>query len=218
MAWGLGYRICEYLLIKNDKFTKSFIIYFISMFISSWVGAKLLFLLVTRDVRNIALESNFWLGGGFVFLGGLLLSALVTWIFISKLKIISKEQLLVSVPAIALAHGVGRLGCFLAGCCFGVDTHGHFFEFERYPVQLFEAFGLFSLGVILFKRSKRNNFRFNGASYLLAYGSLRFALEFMRGDYIRGVYSYGLSTSQTISIFMILIGIIWYAKEIKRSL
>ena len=107
-----------------------------------------------------------------------------------------------------MGHGIGRIGCFLAGCCYGSETdsliavsfHGH----ERYPVQLIEASGLFILYFFsrnLLKRKMKVKAIY---LYLIGYSFLRFGNEFLRGDEIRGLYS-GLATSQWISLAIILI-------------
>lgn len=217
MSWGLAYRLCEYLLKVNDKFTKGFLIYFFSIFVFSWVGAKLLFLLVTKEVHHMALESSFWLGGGFVFLGGFIFATILTLFAVYILRMIKWDQIEIVLPSLAFSHALGRVGCFLAGCCYGKEIHFHEFPFERYPVQLMESAGLIILGIFLWKNTKNKKWKLNPSYYLVGYGSLRFCLEFLRGDIIRGIYTLGISTSQIVSIFMIIAGMFLIMKS-KRSL
>jgi phosphatidylglycerol:prolipoprotein diacylglycerol transferase len=129
---------------------------------------------------------------------------------------------------LALAQAVGRLGCFSAGCCFGVDAPGSwcavtFHSVEAaartgvkvgvplVPVQLFQAGAdLAVAGVLtwLWRRGLRPGLVF--AWYLVLYGLDRFVLEFWRGDVARGVWFGGaLSTSQLLSVAAVLAGSIW---------
>lgn len=117
---------------------------------------------------------------------------------------------MMTVP-FAVFHCIGRVGCFLAGCCYGRVTDGIFgvafpdvpeaeiFHGGQsvYPTQLFEAVGLAALAAVLhFKR----NGKFE--TYMIAYAVLRFALEFLRGDN-RGGDIFGLSPSQATAFFAV---------------
>src|SRR4029077_2882507 len=92
-------------------------------------------------------------------------------------------------PVAALAHGIGRIGCFFNGCCYGLRTDSIFgvrFPGEPYanlPTQLYEAAGLFFISGFLFYFSSKP--RRTGRVflvYILFYAVLRFFLEFLRGD------------------------------------
>ncbi len=92
-------------------------------------------------------------------------------------------------PIAALAHGIGRVGCFFNGCCYGLRTDsflGIHFPGEPYanlPTQLYEALGLFILSGFLFYFSSKP--RREGRvflAYLGLYAILRFMIEFLRGD------------------------------------
>ena len=115
------------------------------------------------------------------------------------------------VPALALVAALGRVGCFCAGCCYGVECVSPvsvvFPETSlaappgvpRLPVQLFEAavqLALF-LALLWFTAGPRRA-RFAAEFYLACYCPARFLLEFFRGDDARGAL-WGLSTSQWLS-------------------
>ena len=123
------------------------------------------------------------------------------------------------MPSVALAQGFGRIGCFLAGCCYGKETEsaiGIVFHDSAYapndvsllPTQLISSglnFLHFFLLIWLTKKKKGDG-QIAGL-YLVLYSVGRFILEFFRGDLIRG--SVGeLSTSQFIAIFVCLAGIL----------
>lgn len=190
-------------------------------------GAKILYLITVfpsflKDLssfsENPALFINQYLSGGMVFYGGLigaLIGACIAaHVFNRKLS----DLYALLVPSIALMAGFGRIGCFCEGCCYGkptdlpigiVFTHSPVAPngIRLLPVQLMEAgfdfFLFFLLAYITRKENKPDVLVF----YLLVYAGWRFIIEFFRGDVIRGSWG-GLSTSQWISMGMILVLII----------
>lgn len=107
-------------------------------------------------------------------------------------------------------HSIGRVGCFLSGCCYGHQHNGLFsvhypvdgVYINVYPVQLFEAATEMLIGVVLLSIRFRHEGNYTRL-YLTLYAVTRFLLEFIRGDSIRGIW-FGLSTSQWISIAILL--------------
>jgi phosphatidylglycerol:prolipoprotein diacylglycerol transferase len=100
-------------------------------------------------------------------------------------------------PYIALAQGLGRIGCFLNGCCYG--TGGM-------PVQIYSSLLLFVIFMILMLWQKVR--RFTGEiflAYCVLYSFKRFGMEFLRGDN-PGVL-FGLTLSQAISLAVISIAL-----------
>lgn len=170
--------------------------------------------------------------GGMVFYGGLIGSFVSIGIF-RKLKIaenLRKTNIMdLYAVVVPLFHVFGRIGCFLAGCCYGIESSFGFLvngnEFSpgingvrRFPTPLLEAgcnliIFLVLLGLYQKGRAKDKLLYL----YLLIYPVVRFGLEFLRGDEIRG-FLFGLSTSQWISIGLILFaGISLIAKPRSRS-
>ena len=206
IGWGVAYQIFFSHLDQLPRWKAQLL--FWGIFVSAWVGAKLLFYATYKEVnRDFLGELSFWTGGGFVFYGGFLAATCFVLIF-NKLNKISFSQLWFLLPALAIGHGTGRIGCFLAGCCFGKPTelfwgvfmHGHY----RHPTQLIEAIGLFALGFYLLYSQKEKRSLFS--SYLMGYGLLRLIVEALRGDSVRG--SWGILTpSQWISLGLLVAGI-----------
>ncbi len=160
------------------------------------------------------------LGSGYVFYGGLIGALLGYKLYCKIFKLDTLKLLNVIVPCVPLVHAFGRIGCFLGGCCYGIEYHGPFaihfppniFVEElnlvpRFPVQPLEAILNFILFIILYliARKKREDGLLLGL-YLIIYPIIRFSLEFLRGDGIRGKI-FGISTSQYISIVLFFIGI-----------
>ena len=121
----------------------------------------------------------------------------------------------IAPAAITIAHAFGRIGCFLAGCCYGVETDSIFgVQFPHlanpvYPTQLYEAIFLFILSSILFITAMKKRYIHNLSVYLLCYGVFRFCLEFLRGD-ARGELFLNLSPSQGFSIIAVISSVVLY--------
>ena len=201
----------EYSKAINGKYnilgSWNFYFLFICTLISAWFGSKILFILTSNNT-NLNLSLTFFLGGGFVFYGGLLGGLLWLSLF-TKVKP-NIKNISCFLPGVIFAHSVGRIGCFLSGCCFGNFCFLPFID--RWPTQLIESAFLFGLGVFLHKKAK-NDYSNIFSIYLLSYSIFRFFLEFLRGDKVRGVWSIGLSTSQIISIGVFFVGLVVYLKD-----
>ena len=116
------------------------------------------------------------------------------------------------MPSIALAQGIGRIGCLLAGCCYGKETDSFLsitFQNSDFapngvtliPTQIYASLlDFLHFGILLFIARRKKADGEVAACYLLFYSAGRFILEFFRGDLIRGSVGI-LSTSQFISIF-----------------
>lgn len=151
--------------------------------------------------------------GGFVFYGGLI-GALVACCLYSRWRGYAVlEQLDLFAVAVPLFHVFGRVGCFMAGCCYGIEADwGFTFEnslvasangVARVPIQLFEAAGNLLIFVAMFALFTKGALRGRLiAVYGIAYGTLRFVDEFWRGDAYRGLWG-PFSTSQWISLVLI---------------
>jgi len=219
LSWGFAYHYCEN---KSFLTKKQFTWFMLGNFILSWVGSKIFFLLFSAGPKSAEYleSSNFWLGGGFVFYGGLIFCLLFTYLFLKFTKV-PFTSLIHFVPAVAYAHGIGRIGCFLAGCCYGLETN-HFLAVRLHdhlvlPTQLFESALCLFIGKYLEHLIKvKKNFLVL-PTYLLIYGMGRFFLEFLRGDSVRGSFG-GLASSQWVSIFMIVLASFLNLKSLRDNL
>ena len=166
--------------------------------------------------------------GGGVFYGGLIGGITAGWISIRAQKLPADTAADCLAPAIALFHGFARIGCFMAGCCYGVeDEHGITFTSSivesangvpRVPIQLFEAGFEFLLAALLWfllLKVPKSRGRLL-ALYLMIYSVGRFILEFWRGDDYRG-FIFGLSTSQFIGIFVFLSGVMFFISNMSKD-
>ncbi len=160
--------------------------------------------------------------GGQVFYGGLFggIAAGAVYAKAVKLKDFGgyTDIMAVGVP---MFHIFGRMGCFLSGCCYGIES-GFGFTFHnalvesangvnRFPVQLFEAGfnALLAVAMLyLLNKEKFKNRLFMVYMYIYAIG--RFILEFFRGDWYRG-FLLGLSTSQIISAIIFVLFTVYFS-------
>ena len=120
-----------------------------------------------------------------------------------------------AVPSILVAHGFGRLGCLMAGCCHGSVTeawYGIYMHTEAYgyakcvPTQLYEAIFLFIMFALMVLRVKKKK-SYNLPIYMMGYGAWRFFIEFFRSDDRGELLTDALSPSQIIACLMILGGV-----------
>lgn len=153
--------------------------------------------------------------GGMVFYGGLIGGFIAGAIYCRCMKIDTLFYADIYSCAIPLFHAFGRIGCFLGGCCYGIESEWGFMYPDltnegansvcRLPIQLIEAGGDIIICIVLliltYKKLKKGMLIY---LYLLMYSILRFITEFFRGDEIRG-FLFGISTSQWISIMIFIV-------------
>ena len=156
---------------------------------------------------------------GLVFYGGFLggIAALKIYLHYSKPEY-SKSVLDFYAFSVPLFHFFGRIGCFLGGCCYGIESDFGFIAHgnklvplingvRRFPVALLEASLNLIIFIVILYLFKKGKFKEKLIYfYMVLYSVVRFFVEFLRGDEIRGIF-FGLSTSQWISICLFITGV-----------
>lgn len=223
-----AYLTGEYRAKKHGLEAEHIFNYVIWCVIGGFAGAKLLYFIT--DIKDIIANPAeiLKLADGWVVYGGIIGGILSAMLYsrIKKLKFLAYFDLL--IPSVALAQGFGRIGCFLAGCCYGTETDsfiGITFHTSAYapngvsllPTQLISS-GLDFLHfvVLIWFAGRKKADGQVGAMYLVLYSVGRFILEFFRGDLIRGSVGV-LSTSQFISIFTVLAGLLLFMLTGRRG-
>lgn len=198
------------------------------------VGAKILYV-VNEWSYYAAHPSEIFsvatLQAGGVFSGGLLAAFIAATWYVRKHHMPPLGTCDAFAPGLAIGHAIGRLGCFAAGCCYGVETHHWWGVVFRNPLareitgtplgvpleptQLFECAVELANFVFLMWLLKRR--KFDGqvfGAFLFIYGIARFFLEFLRGDPGRGSVFGGIITgTQLIAIGLVLGGgLIWWLR------
>jgi phosphatidylglycerol:prolipoprotein diacylglycerol transferase len=170
-----------------------------------------------------------------VFYGGLIAAIVVCIYQLRKHRLPLWTSGDLFAPGIALGYMVGRLGCLLAGCCYGKPTDvawaitftdpvanlnvGTPLNVPLHPTQLYESLAglVIFLVLVVFERRGR---AFAGRTFwlfVLFYSVSRFVIEFFRGD-DRGMPLEWLSTSQLISLILFPLSLVmlWYLSRPSR--
>ena len=209
---------------KRSKHLSVDLIYAIALvaLIFGFIGAKLLYVIV--ELRAfIDNPMNVLSGSGFVVYGGIVLGTLAVIVYCRIKKVNFLEYFDLLAPSISIAQGFGRLGCLLAGCCYGRETDSIFGiifhdspiapnNIKLIPTQIMSSAGNFTIAImlIIFAQKNKKHGRV-GALYLILYSVGRFIVEFFRNDF-RGTIWF-MSTSQFISIFILLLGLFMFFKK-----
>ena len=208
---------------KSVSYNVSLVVF--SMLLAGLIlGGTWLYAFVTYPFSYIVeclKDFDFSFLSGIVFYGGLI-GGIIGAVIGGKLmrfNILDIEDII--VPVIPLAHAFGRIGCLFAGCCHGIEYNGPFAvrimdyssgrlsDTTYFPVQAVEAIcDVFIMVYLLAYVRKKHKQGDVLCRYLMLYSVMRFCVEFLRGDTIRGI-GIGISTSQWISIG-ILFGVVFY--------
>lgn len=195
------------------------------LLISAVLGARVFHILQhPRSYGSITDIVGIWRGGlsGLAFYGGFLMALAAGIVYLRWKRLSAGKVLDIFAPSLALGVGIGRLGCFLAGCCFGKPTSlpwgitfpenslptlemGH--AEKIHPTQLYSFISLFSIFIILL--ILRKHIKLRGMLFLLSvlmYSIHRFLIDFMR--YYTADERIGkLATSQVMSIIAGIVAI-----------
>ncbi len=204
------------------------------------VGSKLLTALDYPGFYSAGPSQVAWdelLNRGGVFYGGFLFAVAASAVYCWRVGLPGWQMADCVAPGLALAQGLGRIGCFLGGCCWGRPTDSFLgvtftselahkitgvpLHIRLHPTQLYEAaLVLLSIPFLLHLRKSKS---FHGQvmlSYVIFYAVARFFIEFLRGD-PRGYYFHDLlSTSQLIGLLLIPMAgtlMIWLRRQKQGS-
>ncbi|MBV8902609.1 MAG: prolipoprotein diacylglyceryl transferase [Acidobacteriia bacterium] len=203
--------------------------------LSAMLGAKVMMILVdlpyyTQHPAEIFSLSTLQAGG--VFYGGLIAALLVAAWYLHKTKLPGLLTADIFAPGIALGHAIGRLGCFSAGCCWGLPTHlpwavrftdpnsqvpPELLNVPLHPTQLYESFAEFVIFGILYWRIRKPHPAGAIISlYLMLYSTARFIVEFFRYHEQGNLWGGPLDTSQWLSILLFVIGASYFVVAARR--
>lgn len=194
---GLIYNLCIVLLVGGI------------------ISARIFYIGLNWEIfKSDPLETIMLQHGGLVWFGGLIgaLASGLIFMKITRMPLAATCDLF--VPFVALAQGIGRIGCFFNGCCYGKHfDSGVFFPAlgqVLFPSQLLDSLTLLLIFVILRMTpvSKAGGRVF--VFYLILASVQRFFIEFVRGD-IRPFYA-SLSIFQWISVGLFFAGLLLWGK------
>ncbi len=204
---------------------------FIMLVLAGIIGGKL-FLIFEEPSLYLHQPKRLISGSGFVFYGSLLLTIPIMLWYFKKIKVPVLGMLDVMAIVTCIVHGFGRIGCFMAGCCYGIPTDSFLgviftdvkcqaepLNTSLHPTQLYEATLIFIIMTVLWLFKSRKEF--NGQLfllYLMTYAFGRGVLELFRGDIERGFVVEGiLSNSQLISLLVISLSAYFYVKLNRKA-
>ncbi|MGB9612828.1 MAG: prolipoprotein diacylglyceryl transferase [Candidatus Margulisiibacteriota bacterium] len=228
LAFLIGILTSLYFARKEN--IKSEVILDLSFYviISAIIGARLFYILGQWSYYQKNIIEIFMLQrGGLVFLGGFLVAFFAILLYCRVKKINTLKLLDTISPGVILGYAIGRIGCFLNGCCFGLPTKLPWgmifppnslagFQFPNqplHPTQLYASFSMFFaflILVVLYLAKK-----FDGQIFLwgiILYSLYRFLVEFLRYSPIHWL---GLTPSQwLVAVFFVAagLGLIYYSK------
>ncbi len=211
--------LCSFLLSKDAKalgISQEVIYDFVFWVILAGVlGARIFFIILNfsafaADPKQIIMITN----GGLAWQGGLVLGGLAGLFFAYQKKLSLSVLADLSAPYLALGQAIGRIGCFLNGCCYGRETSwGIYFPVHQsrlHPTQLYDTGMLLVIFFLLKVLQKRSLIRGEVfCAYLMLASLERFINEFFRADHINTVV--GLSIFQLISCAVFVLGwFLWF--------
>ncbi len=182
--------------------------------IGAIIGSRIGYLLFNpNNLTNFLDIFRFW-EGGLSFHGGFIGGLLFGFFYVKKNKLKFWEITDIVAPSIPLAQAIGRIGCFLRGCCYGIETTlpwgiQHLDQI-RHPTQVYSSIALFLIFIFLSKQKYKKNF--NGAlflTYIIIYSVFRFFIEFIRAD---PRILFGLTGAQIVSIILFVISLSLFLK------
>jgi phosphatidylglycerol:prolipoprotein diacylglycerol transferase len=212
--------------------------------LSSILGSRILFIALNRDYYKTHLVDIFKIWeGGLVFYGGLIFAFFtVVWFLKKKELPVWKVVDILSAP-VALGIVVGRVGCFLNGCCYGKVsfTHGicfpakdnpapfsqqvleglissqSFWSLPVIPTQLYESAACLFIFLLLLGLERRQHFAgFSFWMLILLYSFFRFIIEGLRyydTNFLVGTFT----VSQLLSIILFIISTAALIKGLRKN-
>ncbi len=228
-----NYWAVKYEGYEEDKIASA------SFWIILWgvIGAKLFFI-VFEDWNEFVVHpiSSFFSRQGFVIYGAIIGGAISAYFIFRRYKMSFLKVADSFVPALAMGIGIGRLGCWSAGCCYGMPTGGRcgaIFPLSAFvyrlgdmssgvrvpvppftpvvPTQLLHSIANFTVFFILWRVFLKNK-KFDGqvfTMFFILYGTFRFLIEFLRID-TPHTFLFGMSAAQMTGFFLVPISAVGY--------
>ena len=236
-SWGLmiavGFELAIlyfFFSIKKEQLPLNFILnLIIGIIVFSVIGARMLHVVMHLSyymlypLRIIRLWE-----GGMALQGGLIFSISFSIYYIKAHHLPLNKIADCAAPAIAFGFSVGRIGCFLNGCCYGIpSSFGFIFPLASpagesrpgqtlFPTQLISSLNLLMVGIVLHLLRRKNMAQGKLLPlFLILYSVHRFLIEFLRGD--TSSVAFNLTSFQLISIVLALFSLIWWKTGLEFS-
>jgi phosphatidylglycerol:prolipoprotein diacylglycerol transferase len=221
ILYALAYFVSSYvfwleLKRRGEKFI-TFMLISLTMLLSGFGGAKVFYILINVSLRDFLEDPvNAIVSSGRVYHGGFIFSVLIAFLLVRLLKRDFWLMADSAAPGLAIGISVGRIGCFLNGCCLGSPTSlpwgvkfygiDSSINLSLHPAQLYESVIMFLIFLFLWRTRKKNHPQgYVFSIYLLAWGVERFIMEFFRTTTPSPFFS--LSVAQVISLVIALFAV-----------
>ncbi len=223
------YKRCE----NRNLPTKNALDICLIALISGFVGARLFHILFEFPsyYLNNPIEAFYFWQGGFVFYGGFITAYLCSFLYVRKLKLTFWLWHDTLAPVVAFGYAMGRLACFLVGCCYGKVCHwpwavplkqvnihtGMITSVLRHPTQIYASASEFLILIFLLLYEKKKPALGNVfLLWLLLHSTNRFIMEIFRDDPRGGFYA-NISLSMIISIILFSVSAVILFKRKKEA-
>ncbi len=200
--------------------------------IAGIIGARIMYVIVEFRYYRDDLLSIFkvW-EGGLVFYGGFLVALPVGYFLLKRKKMPPWKFIDIFATALPLGHAFGRVGCFMAGCCYGRETDvpwavtftnpkGLAYQvlgLHIHPTQIYESiFNLLIFIILHFSLKKKKFDGQNAILYVILYGTARFCVEFFRGDDRGFIIENLISTSQGVALILVPAAIAFFIYKMRQ--
>lgn len=232
---GLGIAAgCLVVLFRAGQYgltRKKVLVAYAAALLGAVVGGRMLYVVqglpqLMEDQSTLRTFVQYVSRAGQVFYGGMLGALAGVYVAARILRCSGSTLMDALLPALPLGQAFGRVGCFMAGCCYGLPSSVGVFMHSAaapsgirlFPIQLVESVCTFALFVLLVRMRRDSPPGRLLGTYLSGYGMARFAIEFYRGDAVRGFIG-PLSVSQWISLGCIAAGtyLLWKAHRMDSA-
>jgi len=190
-----------YYSLKKDGYQKKNIKLYFLMYLSFIISFGLSFNNIEGNkniMSNIGLSSY-----------GCLIGAVLSAIIFEKIVPCDKKLIKYNILSLPLTYGIAKIGCFLAGCCYGIPysgplsvTYSNGLNIPLFPVQIVESI-VFILIFLIINKYKNNKYIVMYCAFSGLIG--KFLLDFLRYDHVTKQFT----TNQYVSIILIIGVIIW---------
>lgn len=217
MAVGfiVAFFVCNYLFKKSGEFKKDITFdLLLIIFPLSILGARIYYCVFSEVDFSFVEFLQIW-NGGLAIYGGIIggFIGVLIYAIAKKINILKLTDVIAS--GLILAQGIGRIGCYFGGCCYGVEVTNPslmWFPFSvmidgtwHYSTFFYESAWNFLGFIILFiVYNKTKQVGLTTGAYLCFYGLGRFFIEGLRGD---SLFIGTLRVSQILSIVLFFVGI-----------
>lgn len=217
---AIGMALGVFVACKNAKFrglvADDFVLAACYVLPLAIIGARLYYVIFSGESYSFAEVFRIW-DGGMAIYGGVIGGAIGVALFC----LIHKKNFLdvadVVAPSLILGQAIGRIGCYFAGCCYGIEVTNESLMWFPLSTQIngvwhlstffYESFWNFLAFIILLILLRKDKYKLRGSSislYFILYGTGRAWIEALRGD---SLYIGAIKVSQLLSILLVIVGI-----------